>query len=219
MIPLFMAGDKAFYYHARQLKKETGIKLVFFCAGNLMENTPYKFGYSGIKGGESGNTLTGISAKDKVKLISYYFKNFLLNPSYINKSLIDTALAYWHTFLKGDDFMYLYKYLEWDEKTVVETIVNEYGWETSPDTNTTWRIGDSTAAFYNYIYHTVAGFSEDDDLLSNMIREGVITREEALERSLDYAKPRIDSLKDYMQTIGLNYAETLTKINKIQTLF
>ena len=30
MIPLFMAGDKAFFYHANQLKKQTGIDLVIF---------------------------------------------------------------------------------------------------------------------------------------------------------------------------------------------
>ncbi len=219
MIPIFMAGDKAFYYHARELRKETGIKLVFFCTGNMMEDTPYKFGYSGIRGGESGNTLTKVSAKDKISLLFYYFKNYLLNPSYINQSVFDTAAAYWHTFIKKDDFIYLYQYLKWDEKTVVDTITNEYGWETSRDTNTTWRIGDSTASFYNYIYYTVAGFSEDDDMLSNMIREGVLTREEALERSIDYAKPRKESLLDYMQTIGLNYSETISKINKIKKLF
>ena len=219
MIPLFMAGDKAFYYHARQLRKETGIKLIFFCTGNMMEDTPYKFGYSGIRGGESGNTLTGINSIDKLKLLAYYLKHFLLNPSYFNESLLDTALAYWHTFIKKDDFIYLFKYLKWDEREVVDTIINEYGWETSSDTNTTWRIGDSTAAFYNYIYHNVAGFSEDDDILSNMVREGVITREEALKRSIDYAKPRRESLMDYMQTIGMNYAETLTKINKIKKIY
>ena len=152
-------------------------------------------------------------------MILYYLKNFILNPSYINKSLVDTALAYWHTFIKKDDFIYLYQYIEWNEKTVVDTIINEYDWETSPDTKTTWRIGDSTAAFYNYIYHTVAGFSEDDDMLSSMIREGIISREEALKRSIDYAKPRKQALLDYMQTIGINYNETLTKINKIKKIF
>ena len=219
MIPLFMAGDKAFYYYARQIRKETGIKLVFFCTGNMMEDTPYKFGFSGIRGGESGNTLTGIKRLDKIRLLNYYLRNFLINPNYINSSLLDTGMAYWHTFMKKDDFLYLYKYIKWDEKIVVDTIVKEYGWELSSDTNTTWRIGDSTAAFYNYIYYSIAGFSEDDDMLSHMVREGTLSRDEALKRSIDYAKPRTDSIMDYLQTIGLNYTETLTKINKIKKMF
>ena len=32
-----------------------------------------------------------------------------------------------------------------------QVLLNEYDWETTPDTSTTWRIGDGTAAFYNYI--------------------------------------------------------------------
>ena len=213
MIPLFMAGDKAFYHFARQLRKETDIKLVFFCTGNMMENCPFKFGLSGVRDGESDNILTKIKIKDKLKLIKYYTSNFILNPSYINESLLDTALAYWHTFIEKDDFLYLYRYIEWNEAEIVDTIINKYGWETSPDTKTTWRIGDGTASFYNYIYQTIAGFTEDDDMLSNMIRENYISREEALIKSFEYSKPRTESIKEYAQMIGINLEETLNKIN------
>ena len=34
-----------------------------------------------------------------------------------------------------------------------------------------------TAAFYNYIYYTLAGVSEHDTFRSNQIKEGQITRE------------------------------------------
>ena len=216
MIPLFMAGDKAFYYFARKLRKETNIKLVFFCTGNMMEDTPFKFGFSGIKDGDSGNTLTKIKVLDKLQLITYYAKNFLLNPHYLNDSIFDTALAYWHTFITKDDFLYLYKYIHWDEKKIVNTIINEYGWEVSKDTKTTWRIGDATAAFYNYIYKTIAGFTEDDDMLSNMVREKYISRNEALKRSYSFSKPRIESITEFAQMIGLNLDETLNIINKVE---
>ena len=219
MIPLFMAGDKAFYHHARQLKKETNIKLVFFCTGNMIENCPYKFGFSGIKDGESEMKLTKIKMLDKIQLVSYYLKHFLLNPSYFNSSLFDTAAAYWHTFIAKDDFLYLYQYIDWNEDKVVDTIVKEYDWEKATDTKTTWRIGDGTASFYNYIYYSMAGFTEDDDMISNMIREGYINRQEGLKRSIEFAKPRIASLLEYAQMIGLNYEETLTKINSTKKLY
>ncbi len=216
MIPLFMAGDKAFYHFARQIRKETGIKLVIFCTGNMIENTPYKFGFSGLRDGESNNILTRIKVKDKLKLIYYYTKNFLLNPSYFNSSIFDTASAYWHTFVRKDDFLYLYRYLEWNEEKIVDCIINNYDWEISKDTKTTWRIGDGTAAFYNYIYYTMAGFTEDDDMLSNMVRENYITRETALERSIEFSKPRIASMEEYAQMIGINLEETLSIINNAQ---
>ena len=219
MIPLFMAGDKAFHKYARQLKKETGIKLVFFCAGNEMENCPYKFGFSGIRNDDSDNILTGLKFLNKFKLIKYYITNFLLNPSYLNSSLIDSAAAFWHTFIEKDDSIYLYKYLEWREDKVVNTIKEKYNWEMASDTKTTWRIGDATAAFYNYIYQTLAGFTEDDDMLSNMIREGYLEREEALKRSKEYAKPRLESIKEYTEKIGINYEETISKINSSRKIY
>ena len=58
----------------------------------------------------------------------------------------------------------------------MSTIRREYNWEVAEDTSTTWRIGDGTAAFYNYIYQTIAGFAEDEVMLSNMIREQHLTR-------------------------------------------
>ena len=44
-----------------------------------------------------------------------------------------------------------------------------------------------TVAFYNYIYKLSSRFTEDDDMLSNMIREKYITREEALHRSNQFS--------------------------------
>ena len=178
-----------------------------------MEHTAFKYGFSGIKDGESQNTLTGLSPKDKLKLLYYYSKNFLKNPAYLNESIFDTASAYWHTFIKKDDFLYLYHYLEWEEEKIVNTIVKEYGWEKSKDTNSTWRIGDGVAAFYNYIYKTIAGFTEDDDMLSNMVREKYLSREEALQRSADFSLPRISSIKEFTEMIGINFEETLSIIN------
>ena len=40
----------------------------------------------------------------------------------INESLLDTANAFWQTFVVKDDFLYLYHYLPWHEDTIVGTI-------------------------------------------------------------------------------------------------
>mgnify|MGYP000378457337 CR=1 FL=1 len=44
------------------------------------------------------------------------------------------------------------KTLNIDVERIEDTIINQYKWETCIDTNSTWRIGDGTASFYNYIY-------------------------------------------------------------------
>jgi hypothetical protein len=219
MVTLFMAGDKEFYSHARELRRETGIKLVIFCTGNLIEDAPYKTGFMGVPQDDHGNTLTGMSMRNKVGMLRYFATQYLSNPAYINESLVDTLNAYYQTFVVKDDFLYLFHYLPWYENVIVDTIRREYDWEVETDTTTTWRIGDGTAAFYNYIYQTVAGFTEDDAMLANMVREGHIDRDEALRRSLEYSRPRWRSIREYAQLVGFSAEEALQVINAMPKLY
>jgi hypothetical protein len=213
MVTLFTAGDKQFYHYARQLRKETGIKLVVFCTGNMIEDTPYKTGLCGILEDDHGMTLTGLSFPNELALLWYYARNYLKNPRYINESIWDTLWAYWCTFVQKDDFLYLYHYIPWSEQEIVGTIRREYDWEVATDTRSTWRIGDGSAAWYNYIYSTIAGWSEDEVMLSNMIREGHVTRPEALAKAAEYGAPRWPSIREYAQIVGFNCEEALTIIN------
>lgn len=219
MVTLFTAGDKQFYHYARQLRKETGIKLVVFSTGNMIEDTPYKTGLCGILEDDHGMTLTGLSFKNEMQLLWYYFKNYVKNPSYINESLIDTLWAYYATFVQKDDFLYLFHYLPWTEEEVVGTIRREYDWEVATDTKSTWRIGDGSAAWYNYIYQTIAGWAEDEVMISNMIREGHFSREQGLKRAAEFAPPRFQSIREYAQLVGFNCEEALTVINGAPKLY
>ncbi len=219
MVTLFTAGDKQFYHYARKLREETGIKLVIFCTGNMIEDTPYKTGLCGILEDDHEMTLTGLSFRDQMALLWYYARNYVKNPAYINESIWDTLWAYWCTFIQKDDFLYLYHYMPWSEEEIVGTIRREYDWEVATDTKSTWRIGDGTAAWYNYIYQTIAGWSEDEVMLSNMIRERHLTREEALRRAADYNQPRFPSIREYAQLVGFNCEEALMRINRAPKVY
>ena len=85
---------------------------------------------------------------------------------------------------------------KWDEKIIDDTH-DTYDWERAPDTKTTWRIGDGTAAFYNYVYYYVSGLTEHDTFRSNQIREGDITREEAIDLIHEENRPRYANIKCY----------------------
>jgi hypothetical protein len=217
MIPLFMAGDKQYFYYANKLRKQMGIKLVFLC-GNRLEKTGFKSLFSGISE-EEGRRTYDISLFKKIKLANYYAKQFLLNPSYLNRSILDTLFAYYSAYILSHDFAWLFQYINWDEKEIMSTLINEYDWEVASDSDVTWRIGDGTAAFYNYIYYTVAGFTENDTFRSNQIREDMITREEALELVKVENKPRYDSIQEYSHQIGFDCEEALYIINSIPKLY
>jgi len=219
MIPIFMAGDKMFFHYLRELRKETGIDLVLFCGGNLLERTDFKAGFAGVKENEHGNRLFGLSLANKTGLFLWYATQYLLNPRYFNESFVDTMWAYFSTFIAKDDFTYLYHYLPWDEEQINKTLIGEYDWETAVGSDNTWRIGDGYTSFINYIYYTVAGFSEYDTFRSNQIREGLIDREEALKLLALDNEPKLDVLYDFAKHTGFNLEEVLTRINSIDKLY
>jgi asparagine synthetase B (glutamine-hydrolysing) len=219
MVTLFTAGDKEFYSHARQLRKETGIKLVIFSTGNMIEDTPYKTGLCGIDEDDHGMTLTGLSFRNELALLTYYAWNYLKNPRYINESIWDTMYAFWCTFVVKDDFLYLFHYLPWVEEEIVGTIRREYDWEVATDTKSTWRIGDGTAAFYNFIYWTAAGFTESDTFRSGQVRNGTLTRDQALRIVEEENRPRWASLDWYCRTIGVDLERALRTIQAMPKLY
>lgn len=217
MIPLFMAGDKQFFHYASQVSRQTGIPLVIFCGGNNLEITRFKTGFCGVQD-RSTNTMVGLDQLGKIKLLAYYAKNILLNPRYLNRSILDTLFAFYSTYVNRQEFLYLYRYIDWNEKIIADTLTRYYGWESAGDSASTWRIGDGTAAFYNYIYHAVAGFSEHDTFRSNQIRAGLITREEALALVDEENKPRYAAMRDYANLVGFSLDEALVIINNINKL-
>ena len=219
MVPIFMAGDKPFFHYLRELRKETGINLVLFCAGNELERTDFKGGFAGIKESAHGQRLFGMSLLNKASLFAWYGAQYLLNPRYFNESFVDTMWAYFSTFIGKDDFTYLYHYLPWDEHNINKTLIGQYGWEKEPDNDNTWRIGDGYTSFINYIYHTVAGFSEYDTFRSNQVREGLISRDQALELIGKDNKPKMEVLYNFAKQTGFNLEEVLVRINSIDKLY
>lgn len=215
MIPIFMAGDKFFYSHARELRKETGIDLVVFCAGNELERTPFKAGFAGVKENNYSNRLFGLAATKKAQLAGYYAWQFLTNPRYVNESLANSFRSFFETFVGVDDFLYLFTYEPWDEATIDRTLRQEYDWEISPESNNTWRIGDGYTAFINYIYYRVAGFSEFDAFRSHQVRDGVIGRETALALVAVDNRPRLSELREFARLIGFNLEDVLSRIDAI----
>lgn len=219
MVPLFMAGDKYFFYYTHQVKKQTGILLNIWGI-NPLENTDFKVGFCGIPPKYIKERIYSLSFFDQMTLFGYVGRNFLSNPAYINASIFDTLGSILVRYLYPKQHYYhLYDYLQWDEKVIESTILEEYDWEVAEDTRSTWRIGDGTAGFYNYIYYTVSGFSEYDTFRSNQIREGMLSREEALDLVNEENRPRYESIKWYLDIISVDFEHAIKTINNIPKLY
>ncbi len=217
-VPLFMAGDKQFFYFAEKLRSQMRLQTILFSM-NPLERTDFKVGFCGIDEGYEKNKHYEPTLLNKLRLASFYGEQYLLNPAYLNASLLDTLGAYASYYLLPKRYEQLFDYIPWHEAEIEQTLINGYDWELATDTRSTWRIGDGTAPFYNYIYLRVAGFSENDTFRSNQIREGLIDRETALARIEAENQPRIESLAWYFDVIGLDAMQAIQRVNAMPKLY
>lgn len=219
IIPLFMAGDKQFFWYANAMIKRSKIPMVVFCT-NRYENTHFKTGFLDVPPTDSRfNTPSTKRFGEKFQLIYQYGKRFAGNPRYLNASIGDTLWAFVSYYGINQDHLYLFDYMDWNEPEIDKVLIGEYDWELAEDTESSWRIGDGTAAFYNYIYFTVAGFTEHDTFRSNQIRDGRIGREEALALIQRDNQPRWKSIREYCNLINIDFGETVRLIDRIPKLY
>ncbi len=218
MISILTAGDKHFFRHVETIKQQTGVSLNLWGI-NPLEVTHFKAGFLGVPPDFEEKS---VYAHGAMKQLRYHFlrlRAMLASPGYFNSSLWDTLSGeYYRSFTKKTDYFHIFDYWRWDERQIDETLAL-YDWEKAPDTSTTWRIGDGTAAFYNYIYYTVAGFTEHDTFRSNQIREGDLTRDEALAMVEDENQPRYPNIKWYLDALGMDFKEVISVVNRIAPMY
>ncbi len=219
MMAMLTAGDKHFFRYVEDIKKQTGIDLNLWGV-NPLEVTFFKTGFLGIEPDFEERRVYSHGAMKQLRYHSKRFRAMMQSPGYFNSSLWDTLSGeYYRSFTEKKDYYHIFDYWRWEEDLINDVLINTYDWEKAVDTNTTWRIGDGTAAFYNYVYYTVAGFTEHDTFRSNQIREGQLNREKALELVEDENRPRYQNIRWYLDTLGLDFGRVIKIVNSIPKLY
>jgi len=219
MISILTSGDKHFFRYVESVKKQTGIDLNLWGV-NPLEVTHFKAGFLGVPPDFEEKRVYAHGWQKQLEYQKLRFKAMLESKGYFNSSLWDTLSGeYYRSFTEKKDYYHIFDYWRWDEEQIDNTLIGDYGWETAVDTSTTWRIGDGTAAFYNYIYYTVAGFTEHDTFRSNQIREGDMTREQALNLVETENQPRYQNIRWYLDALGIDFSEAIRIVNNIPKLY
>jgi len=221
MLPIIQAGDKGFYDYGRKLSKELNINLVVHCTGHQLEQREFFLGFAGISQKLKNNQrMFSYNIKTKLKMLYWYSLQFILNPSYINSALLDNFNGFLASFVRKDDFLHLFNYEPWNEAEIQKVLNEQYNWQDDVSYGKNqWRMGDGQTAFNNFVYYMIAGFSEYDNFRSNQIREGTLSRDEALELCHEDNKIKYDTLKNFSDVIGFNLDNVLSKINCLDKLY
>lgn len=95
---------------------------------------------------------------------------------YISPHTLYLALRY--PGIKMVDYFYGVK---WNEKECDETL-EQLGWQRPPGANSSWKADCCFAEIKNVLFEKTIGITYADAFFSNMVRAGVMTRDEALNR-------------------------------------
>ena len=80
-------------------------------------------------------------------------------------------------------------------------------------------MGDGQTALNNYIYFSIAGFSEYDTFRSNQVREGILSREEAEKLAAQDNIPKYEAIYELGRVVGFNADNVLSAVNGLPKLY
>ena len=175
----------------------------------IAKNKKAYFNYEILETLEAGISLQGSEVKSA--------KEVVLNPRYLVGCSWTTVgkmyLMASHTspyvrwWYKDMTVLRLFDYIKWDEKEVMSTIAEKLDWQKSPEVASPWRFDCRLDYVRRLMYAKTIGVSELSDLFSKMIREGQMTREEALERmGTEDIVPR-HVVEDVLSDVGLGLSD------------
>jgi len=157
------------------------------------------------------------SKRKKLSLILGFAMEMIRNPYYLSPSCsIAFAREFFYRFVHKPDltFMPIFRFTEWNEKKILSVIKNELQWKNPPHSRSTWRSDCKIHLLRQYLYLETLGFTKNDGILSGMIRENMITREEALKRLENENLIPRQSLTALFDELGLNFSDLVSALRE-----
>ena len=183
MLPMICVGCKNFLYHGFRIARENNIPALV-SGGNILEETSFKKALLGL------DVDTEIQ-KTFSKAWTGIARGLIRNPSYLRPWYLPTMIK---GYLFGDpnapgsrwygrkiSSLCIFQYVPWNEKDCLARIQSEVGWE-YPKELGAWRFDCSVGSLKEVLYSSLIKRNEKEEFYSKQIREGMITRAEAVQK-------------------------------------
>jgi hypothetical protein len=216
MIPIVCTHCKSLWPRFFQIARDNDISLIVI-GSNPLETASFK--KAGLGGARTYHRISNLP-----KIVAKSLKELFLNPRYLVRcSWTTVGKAY---LMAGHSSPYLrwkyenitvlrlFDYLKWNEQEVMSTITDNLGWQKSSEVASPWRFDCRLDYVRRLMYATTIGVSELRDLFSKMIREGQMTREEALKRIKTEDVVPNDVAEDVLADLGLKPSDLHLELGK-----
>jgi hypothetical protein len=183
LIPIVCAHCKNWWPTIFKIARKNDISLIVI-GSNPLETASFK--KAGFGGSRTYHKFTNIP-----RIISRSMKEVIANPGYLKlswKLILSMYLGASHSspylrrLYRDMQVIRLFDYIPWNEHEIEDTARTSVGWEKSPEVESSWRFDCRLDYVRRKMYASTVGVTELRDLFSKMIREGMMSREEAAAR-------------------------------------
>jgi hypothetical protein len=208
MIPFVCAHCKSWNFQYYQIARKNQIPLIIF-GSNPLETASFK--KQGLGGAKTYGKLSNLP-----HILYLSLRELFHNPSYLTSNwfiVLKMYLGASHNtpFMrlryKDITVLRLFDYIKWDEKQVESTIATNLGWRKSPEVESSWRFDCRLDYVRRYMYSSTIGVTELRDLYSKMIREGMISREKAMERLKKEERVSLPVINDVLNCLDTDFSK------------
>jgi len=212
MIGLLCAGcNFALRYYLLDMAKEHQVPLVLFGLGEpepettfaeklLMNNPHKKLSKVSLGVGFTSQIAANPAYLTNPVALTIYMKEYIFRWAPFLRKMMTRKVAYPEMRVLEPFY-----YKDWDEEEIVSVIQDKLKWEKCKYSGSSWRTDCEIATFKNYLYKQTIGFSKLDELLSNMIRCDMTTRDEARARIEKESYISEDFVREFLEGMNLDY--------------
>jgi predicted glutamine amidotransferase len=214
-IPMLMAGDKSWIKQAKKIALKRG-GLPVLMGIQKYENTGFKT-IGLLESTKFSLTTANLSSKLPLKLLLRLGISYMLfglrHPSILPVLITEGLTGFVNYYFGNSKIILPLNYIDYDvdevEKVLSETY--DFKFKTLQKFNS-WRAGDMTSHLYNLLYFIKLNFTEQDVMVSNLIRHGKIDIHEGLRRINEIDRANLLLLKEYCEYLEVDLNWVLKKI-------
>jgi len=217
LIPIVCIGCKPAWREIYRIAREHDIRCIV-SGGNPLEVISFKKELVHISRDENPR-------KAFFKYI-YSLGEIFKNPAYFTPRIILTLMK---SYLWGNPYsiglklfgnnitwIELFNYVVWDEQQIMSRIRAELGWDHPPHLKSAWRFDCRVKHLVDWMYIQTLNMTDKDDFFAKMVREGLITREEALQRLQAENQLYPDEIRILLSQAGFSDLSVLKRLSPEQ---
>ena len=107
----------------------------------------------------------------------------------------------------------MFEFIEWNEQEVLSRIKSELNWDYPRKLNSSWRFDCRIEHLKDFMYMKTIGVTDRDSFYSIMVREGLMTRDDALLRLQKENKLHLDEMQQLLNEVGIEDVSFLNELN------